>query len=140
MDAAFLSWLPDGQGLILVTREYADLNRPAVETIARMDLSGNITPIRKGSQPTVLDATRGILFEDDDGLWKTCDFHGENVHVLAEGMKHYAFPSPSHDGRQILWMRFDPAQSPKPVVLDVGSTEGPPVTTAPGLWMYPTWR
>jgi hypothetical protein len=140
MDAAFLSWLPDGQGLICITRRMVARDKPPEATIVRMDLTGRIAPLRKGDHPVLLHNGRTILFLDEDRLWKTCDLTGGNVKPFAGGMRHHGFPSPAPDGKRMLWMRFGQQAGPRPVILDVGTAKVTPLTDVPGLWALPAWR
>jgi len=141
MDTAFLSWLPDTGGLILITREFVAYDKPAKATVARMSLDGTITPIVRGNEPVLLADGKTILFEgDDDRLWRTCDLAGQNVKLFADGLRGYGSPSPSPPGDRILWSRVDPHVGPRPVILKIGSTTPTPAVTGPGLWLYPTWR
>jgi hypothetical protein len=141
LDAGCLSWLPDGKGLLLVRRKRLERGQPPVSTIARMDLTGRTSPLRPGEAPVVLGDGR-VLFRDPrgGGLWKTCDLAGKDVRLFADGLKGYGFPSPSPEGRRILWIQFRQKEGPRPVIIEIGSTEATPVTDAAGLWAWPTWR
>ena len=139
MDTAFLSWLPDGKGMILVSRKHIDMDTPAKETICRMDLTGKVTPIVPGGHPVLL-AGGLILFRGEDDLWRTCDLIGKNVKLFAGGMKGCGFPSPGPDGKRIFWMRVQPPRAPRPVVMRIGSRQLRSVTAVGGLWASPAWR
>jgi hypothetical protein len=140
-DVCFLSWLPDGSGLILVDRKSVDMKKPAIGTICRLDLEGKKTPIRPGDNPLLLGDGKTILFQDAaDGLWKTCDLQGGGVKLFGDGMKNYGFPSLGPDGRRILWMRFGGSDGPAPVVVDIATGAVKEVKHSPGLWSMPAWR
>jgi hypothetical protein len=141
---AYLSWLPDGKGLILVDRGVSDpsnLTRPTTDTIARMDLGGRLTKIREGTMPVLLDHGKTILFEDlKSRAWQTCGLDGENLKPYAGGLIGYGFPSPAPDGRRIIMMQFRKGVAPVPTILPIGGAEGKPAIAAPGLWTLPAWR
>lgn len=143
-DLAFLSWSPNGEGLVLLHREVADPTNPTgprTDTIARMDLEGRISKIREGSSPVLLADGETILFEDKETrTWQTCDLEGANVRPYAGGLSGYGFPSPSPDGERIMMMRFEQGAAPVPTILPIGEDKGVPATTAPGLWATPAWR
>jgi hypothetical protein len=143
-DLAYLSWLPDGQGLILLIRETpdpADLNSSRVSTISRMDLDGRISKIREGNAPILLNDGKTILFEDSKSrTWQTCDLNGGDVKPFAGGLTGYGFPSPSPDGKRIVMMHFRKGLAPVPTILQIGESAGKPAVTAPGLWALPAWR
>ncbi len=133
LDGAFLSWLPDGKGLVLLRRE------AGAGTVTRMDLDGRLAPIVKGDSPVVLEEARAILFQEGD-LWRTCDLAGKNAKLLGDGLKGHGFPSPAPDGKRLLMMRFRPNQAPEPVVVSLSGQEIQPATKLPGLWGFPAWR
>ncbi len=143
-DVAFLSWPPDGQGLLLLKRESADpsnLTLPSTDTIARLGLDGRTTRLLEGSMPVVLNDGKTVLFEDTKTRsWQTCDLAGKNVQPFANGLADYLFPSPGPDGKRILWMHFVRGAAPVPTLIPIGETSGKPVVPAPGLWSLPCWR
>jgi hypothetical protein len=138
-DTAFHSWLPDGKGFILVDRKDVAMDKPSERTVARMDMDGKVTPIRPGDCPVLLADGKTILFEDNDRLWYTCDLAGGNVKMLADGLKGYSFPSPSPDGKRIMWTRYGP-RGVRCEVIEIGKNSGTPITDAPGYWGSPAWR
>ncbi|WP_165072642.1 TolB-like translocation protein [Paludisphaera rhizosphaerae] len=142
-DQAFLSWTPDGKGLILLVREPLDpkdLNSPRTSSISRLDLDGRLTKLREGTMPVVLSDGR-ILFQDEKAHgWKTCNLEGGDEKEYAGGLAGYGFPAPAADGKRIFMMHFVPGQGPTPTVLPIDEAEGKPATTAPGLWSMPAWR
>jgi len=143
-DMAFLSWLPDGDGLLLLSREPvdpADPFGPRTEMITRMDLEGRVTTIREGDSPVLLEDGQRILFRDNENeLWKTCDLDGDRVQLYADGLRGYGMPSPAPDGERLIMMHFSEGQPPAPTILPIGQSEGTPAITAPGLWTMPSWR
>ncbi len=143
-DMAFLSWLPDGKGLVLLHREVADpsdLVGPRTATIARMDLDGRLTKIREGSMPVLLNDGKTILFEDTKSrTWQTCGLDGRDVKPYAGGLAGYGFPSPAPDGKRIMMMHFRQGSAPEPTIFPIGEDRGKPAITAPGLWATPAWR
>jgi len=140
LDTAFLNWLPDSSGLILLARERGEWNKPPPCNIARMNLNGEVKVLRKGDHPVIPPGGKTILFRDEDLLWKTCDLAGQNVAPFAGGMKNHSFPSPGPDGRRILWMRYGSADGPEPVVVEIGAQTDEPITKVKGLWTMPAWR
>ncbi len=143
-DMAFLSWLPDGKGLVLLVRVVADpsdVTSPRTDTIARMDMDGRITKIREGSSPVLLNDGRTILFQDTKSrTWQTCRLDGGDAKPFAGGLAGYGFPSLAPDGKRILMMHFRQGQAPEPTILPIGEGSGRPAITAPGLWATPAWR
>jgi hypothetical protein len=143
-DVAFLSWLPDGHGLLLLKRESADpsnLAIPLTDVIARLGMDGKTTRLLEGSMPVLLNDGKTVLFEGPNRHgWQTCDLNGKNVQPFANGLAGYGFPSPSPDGKRILWMHFIKGAAPVPTVIPLGENSGKPVIKAPGLWSFPSWR
>ena len=140
-DLAFLSWRPDGRGLVLLVRVPDAEKSRLVDTIARLDLDGTLTNLREGSMPAVLADGRRILFKDSQaGTWHTCNLDGQDVKPYADGLEGYGFPAPAPDGKRLMMMRFQPGQAPVPVVLPIDAGQGKPATTAAGLWAMPAWR
>jgi Tol biopolymer transport system component len=143
-DMAFVSWLPDGKGLIVTVRESpdpADPSVPKTATIARMDLQGQTTKIRPGTFPLLLNDGKTILFEDTTSrTWNTCDLDGGNAKLYAGGLAGHGFPSPAPDGKRIIMMHFQSGGAPVPVILPLGESKGEPAVKAPGLWTTPAWR
>lgn len=140
-DGAFLSWLPDNKGFVLVTRRpnEAGLDMPEKRLITRMDLDGKLTILREGDCPLLLRDGR-ILFEDEAGLWNTCDLEGKSVKLFGAGFKGHGFPTLSPDGKSILWIK---TQWPKPVVpmiTDIETGTSRRASELSGYWMEPCWR
>lgn len=143
-DMAFLSWLPDGKGLVLQHREVADpsdLTGPRIATVARMDLEGKLTRIGEGGMPVLLNDGKTILFQDTKTrTWQTCNLDGGDVKPYAGGLVGYGFPSPAPDGKRIIMMHFRQGSGPEPTMLPLGGNVGKPVIKAPGHWATPAWR
>ncbi len=140
-DMAYPSWLPDGRGLILRTREPTGRNGQTIDTIARMDLEGRLTKLREGSSPVLLGDGKTILFQESSTLtWHTCDLDGGKAKLYVDGLKGYGFPAPAPDGKRLLLMHYKAGTAPEPVILQIGDRAERPVTTVPGLWGAPAWR
>jgi acyl carrier protein len=143
MDAAFLSWLPDGSGLVLLRREPSEIGGGQKAVICRMDLEGRLAPIREGNFPALLADGRTILHIGADGTkWKTCALDGSDVKDFLNGIdsKEYNYPAESPDGRRVLMMGRSPDKSPQPVVFDLDSGKSNPLPVAEGLWGMPVWQ
>jgi hypothetical protein len=138
-DTSMPSWLDDGKGLIMASREYPSMDQPAVSSVARMDLDGKLTVLAKGENPLVIPGRNKILLEQEDE-WKTCDLDGKNLEPYAGGMKGYGFPGVSANGKRIVWMHFQTGQLPQPVVQGFGNAEVKNLDLGPGLWASPAWR
>ncbi len=143
-DMAFLSWLPDQQGLLLLKRESADpsnLSLKSTDTIARLGMDGKTTRLLEGGMPVVLNDGKTVLFKaPSDRSWQTCDLDGKNVRAFANGLADYAFPSPAPDGKRIIWMHYTRGTAPLPTIIPIGENSGKPAIKAPGLWSLPAWR
>ena len=148
LDTAYLSWLPSGDGLVLVARKHVATDRFKQSTIVRMDMDGKITPIISGNMPVMLRAAERILFRAAGGLWKTCDLSGGNVTLVRDGLASCSQPAPGPDGRSMIMMRYDPdrlparpdGKAPLPVLIPLGAGDERPLIKARGFWMYPAWR
>lgn len=140
MDTAFLSWLPDGDGLVLISRESENLNEVSVGTICKMNLKGDLKEIRKGNSPLLLDESK-IFFEDqEDDLWKTCDLHGKDVQLVGDGLESFSFATASSNGKRVIMMSFESNKGPQPYFIDIATGEKQPISVGPGLWAMPSWR
>jgi|SRR5580704_11407479 hypothetical protein len=143
-DMAFLSWLPDGQELLLLKRLSADpsnLALPLTDAIARLGMDGETTRLLEGTMPVILSDRKTVLFKGSNRQgWQTCDLNGKNVQPFSNGLADYGFPSPGPDGKRILWMHFIRGAAPVPTVIPIGENSGKPVITSPGLWSLPSWR
>lgn len=143
-DMAFLSWLPDGNGLVILLRESTDrsnLSSPQTKTICRISLDGQIKKLRDGDTPLLLTDGKTILFQDANvHTWHTCDLDGANVKLYAGGMTGYGFPAAASDGNRILFMHFRTGNAPEPMIFPIGKSDGKPAITKSGLWAMPAWR
>lgn len=141
MDTAYLSWLDDGKGLILVSRKTVSMDKPTEDSVARMDLDGKVTILTRGGSPVLIPGRKKILFEHSDG-WKTCDLDGKNVELYVGGMKGYGFPAVSADGKRIFWTQYEKGkgQMPKPMIQEYGKAEVSHMDLGRGLWTAPAWR
>ncbi len=144
MDVAFLSWAPDGQSIVLLRREdNGDPNKVPDSTIVRMDLSGNLTPVRRGRDPVVLGDGRILFLDTSDSLWKTCAITGEDVKTVGDGLKDYFFPSPSPDGKRLMMMHKNtstPTAAPTAEIIDLATGAATPLKLPAGLWTMPSWK
>jgi WD40 repeat protein len=140
LDTAFLSWGPEGKGIVLVSRRLKGLDQPTEDSIARLDLEGTLTVLRRGGNPLVLDSAGTILFNDEDGSWKTCDVDGKNDKPFGDVLARHGFPAVAPDGKRVLMLRFKPGVAPEPVVLSIGSFEAKPIPVSGGIWTLPAWR
>lgn len=141
MDTSFLSWLPDASAIILVHRDSTGPpDKPPLTSIARLTSSGKVSIIRPGNYPQVIPATKRILFEDRDELWKTCAFDGKDEQLVGDGLKSFGFPSISPDGTRVLMNKFDPATGPRPHVVDLKTGRAREISLPAGLWVQPAWR
>ncbi len=141
LDTAIPSWLPDGSGLVLVTREYESPNKPSIDTIALMDLNGQVTSIRKGSRPLVLNPFGRILYSDQaDDRWKICDLDGKEIAVVGDGLKDFGFPTASPDGKRLVMLRFGGPDGPRPHLVDLETGQSTPLNIEKGFWSLPSWR
>jgi hypothetical protein len=136
-DQAFISWLRDGSGLLVMRRSYdKGLREDATETICRLAFDGTATPIRPGNSPIALLDGESILYRGVDRMWYTCDLAGENERKLGDGLSQYTFPTPAPDRKRLMMMRIG-SGTPAIVNLADGSTQ--PVGVGPGLWSLPRW-
>lgn len=141
LDTAFLSWLPDGKGLILVSRKTVTLKEPSISTIVRMDLSGKITPLLAGAFPYVLPSGNRIFFLDEDSdQWKTCDLSSRNVRLVGDGLPKHGFPAVAPQGDQAIMMKYGGSKGPRPHLVDIATGDSTPIPVQDGLWIMPSWR
>jgi hypothetical protein len=142
IDPASLSWERDGTGLILSRGNATEANALPTQTVCRMSLDGTITPLFKGTHPLRLPGSDKILFQEIDGarLWFTCDAKGNHRQPVADGLADYLFPTPSPDGKFLLFIHIKDHQAPAPTLFELGATEGIPVPVGPGLWSWPAWN
>ncbi len=138
MDTAFLAWLDDGQGLVLVHRQMVSMDLPTENSVAILDMQGQVKILLKGNNPVLIPGKGRILFEDGD--WKTCDLEGKDVQLYGDGMPGLDFPAVAPDGQRLIWMRFKKGTMPQPVVQIYGELPVQPLDLGPGLWACPAWR
>ena len=140
IDANAISWLPDGEGLILGRTDHPDDEKPWVGTVCRMGLEGKVAELFSGAHPTVLDARRLLYRDQADNLWKTRRFDGTDVSLFGDGLAGHGFPAPSPDGKRVLFMKLDPKTGPRPYVFNADGSGGKRATDMPGMWAGPAWR
>jgi hypothetical protein len=141
MDTAFVSWLPDASAMILVQRDASgSRDKPPRTSIARMSSGGKVTILRPGNSPQVIRAAKRILFEDQEGLWKTCALDGSDEQLIGEGLKGFGSPSVSPDGTQLLMNKFDKATGPRPHIVDIKTGSASELKLPAGLWVKPIWQ
>jgi hypothetical protein len=140
-DRAFLSWLPAGQGLILLERTRTLAGEPEGSWISRMDLDGKVTRIREGNFPVLLQDGKTILFmRREQGTWATCDLKGESEKDLGNVGPSYGFPSPAPDGKRLLMMRVVKGVGMDPIIIDLTTAQERMIPHPAGLWSQPAWR
>jgi Tol biopolymer transport system component len=140
-DTSKLSWLPDGRGLIAVSRKSSLELEQAV--VCRLGLDGQLTELCQGASPVVLGNSPKILFDARNGdasRWMICDLNGKNAQQLGDGLPKFGFPSPSADGSQVLMMRFGGVEGPKPTMVNVATGAVKAIPAGPGLWALPAWQ
>lgn len=141
VDMAYLSWLPEGDGLIVMTRERDDELEQETSTICRMDLDGTLTPIRPGHGPVVVPSESRILFEErETDHWHSCNLEGEDVRIVGDGLKGFGFASVSPDGKQLMMMKFGGPKGPVPHIVELATGKSTPLPLGPGLWALPHWQ
>lgn len=139
-----LSWLGDGKSLVTVVHTPAERGKAPAQTVSRLGLDGEVTPLVDGSKAVVLGDGRTILFRNErDGVWKACDENGENIELMGDGLTTYHYPAPAPNGAnggRMLMMRYGPSRRPQPVVMTLGDNSGRVITQREGLWTMPAWR
>jgi hypothetical protein len=141
LDTAFVSWLPDASGLLLITRKHVDMDKPSIDSVARLNMDGTVHEMFAGTSPQiVLSGTRILFQEQQTGHWYTCDLTGADRKLLGNGHAKLGFPSPAPHGYHVAMMRFDKTNGPRPFLVDVQSGEATPVLVADGLWTIPAWK
>ena len=141
LDTAFVTWLPDSHGLVLVSREYETLSSRTVSTVVcRIDLNGTLNEIIEGEFPAALSDGRILYREHDSKLWHTCDLKGENTRKVGDGLKGFAWSAVSPNRKRALMMKFGKLSGPRPYVVDLatGKAKELPVSGY-GLWAQPVW-
>lgn len=138
MDHAFVSWLPKGDGLVLLRRT-GTTEETRKEVVGRLSLTGDFTPIVEGGHPVLLADGKTLLFRDAQRKWNTCGLDGRNVKLFGDGFADYGFPSPAPDGKRLVMMHVADG-TPRPVVVDLATKKVRPATDTGGLFAYPAWR
>jgi hypothetical protein len=140
LDCGRLSWLPDGTGLVLLSRKRGQLDKPGEDRVCRMDLNGHVTPLLKGDMPSTLTPRKAVLYLADDRTWMTCDLDGRGARRVLDGLAQFNFPAPSPDGKRVLMMKFGGSDGPRPHVVDLDTGQITAIDVGPGLWTQPIWR
>jgi hypothetical protein len=140
-DAAYLSWLPDGLGLLTALTE-RPRDRPAESWIMRISLSdslsGTLTRMFPGDEPVVLPELGRVMFRHS-GKWFTYSLDWKRAEQVGDGLPEFKFPSQAR-GTRVLMMKYGSPKGPRPYVVNVadGTSEPVPVK-AEGLLTLPAW-
>lgn len=140
LDCAPPSWLPDGSGVVLISRKYQGIDQVSEGFVSRMDLDGHLTPLVQGDCAVSLAPRPSILFQRKEEPWITCDLDGKNVQQAQDGLATFGFPAPSPDGNRVLMMKFGGSNGPRPCIVDLKTGQSTPVPVTSGLWAFPVWR
>lgn len=140
MDMNYLSWLPEGDGLIVMTGERNDALELERSTICRIALDAEVRELRPGSSPIVLHADSRILFKGRADRWHTCDFKGGDLRLFGDGLKGFDEPSVAPDGKQLLMLKVGDPRGPVPHLVEVETGKASPLPLGRGLWAMPRWR
>jgi hypothetical protein len=140
MDLAPPTWLPDGKGLIVVRRRHKSLDQVPESTICRLDLNGEMSDLREGTDLDVLWPQKQILFRSPAGDMMACDLEGKNERKFDQEFPKFAFASSSRDGKELLVMLFEKETGPRPHIVELKTAKARPVPVGRGLWVLPTWR
>ncbi|MBA2114432.1 TolB family protein [Bremerella alba] len=138
-DMAYLNWLPDYSGFVLLVREHEGQLKKTTHYICRMDLNGEVTKLCQGTQPQLLRDSGRILFEADDDLWYTCSLEGKDHQKVGDGLPKFGFLSADKEGEQILMMKFGGRDGPRPHIIDVETGDAEPIEVDTGFWAQPRW-
>jgi len=141
LDTAFLSWLPNGEGMTMVSRETIAPDKPPKSTIIRVDLDGQLTPLLPGVFPYVLADGDRMLFRDQEtDLWHTCDLNGRQARLVGDGLPGHGFPAVSPRDSHAIFMKYGGDKGPRPHLVDLNSGVSEPLAVPDGLWLMPAWR
>ncbi len=132
-----LAWLPDGRSLLVLEQDGPLTKEVAVTWIARMDLEGTSTRLRRGRMPVPLGES--ILYLDGETWW-TCGLDGKNEKAFGDGRRGYVFPCPAPDGKRLLMLRRRAVDGPEPLIIDLATGRERVLPRADGLWGQPAWR
>ncbi len=130
-----LSWLPDGQRLVLVARDAP----AAPEHVAVLDASGRLTVLREGSAPAPLPDGRLLFFDVSAGLWRTCDALGRDARLFHDGLPGLGGPALSPDGARAVFVE-QRGQGNGLVLVDLTTGRREPLDLGPGLFGSAVWR
>lgn len=140
VDGAFLNWLPDGSGFVLLMSKDADPNTKEPRRICRMGLDGTVTTLCDGREPVVLPTRKAIAFQGADRGWQMCDLDGANPRPLDTGGGRFSFASASPDDGRLIMIGFGGKNGPAPALYDLSAQTQQFLTLPPGLWSTPAWR
>jgi hypothetical protein len=130
-----LSWLPDGQRLVLVARDAP----AAPEQLAVLDASGRLTVLREGSAPAPLPDGRLLFFDVSAGLWRTCDALGSDARLFHDGLPGLGGPALSPDGARAVFVE-QRGHGNGLVLVDLTTGRREPLDLGPGLFGSAVWR
>jgi hypothetical protein len=144
IDTPVLSWLPGGEALLVVDRNYR--TDPAAEAdpmIFRLTLDGERHSLLHGARAWTLGDQSRILFETPRAArrWQTCDLQGKDEKPIGDGLARFDNPSPSPDGKKILMMLPPSRVQPAAVVHLIDATTGRDgkLRLNAGRWTNPKW-
>ena len=140
LDCAQVSWLPDGSGLVLLSRKYKRMDQVPEGFVSRMDLQGRLTLLVNADCATSLAPMPSILFQKSNDAWMTCNLEGKDVQQVLDGLPKFGFPAPSPDGNRILMINFAVPNGPRPCIIDLKTGKTGSIEVTPGLWTMPVWR
>jgi Tol biopolymer transport system component len=142
LDCAYLSWLPKGDGVILVSRKNKSLFEAPEGTVSRLNLKGELIALFKGDNPFALSPKSLILFQmpTEPRQWMTSDLDGKGAKPVLDGLPKYRFPTASPDAKRLVMMKFGGPDGPKPNVIDLESGDIKEIPAGSGLWAWPVWR
>ena len=140
LEAGFLSWLPDGRGLVLLRRTAGAETAEPRGDVVRLGRDGRVTRLLGGGSPLVLDRTRLLSRNSETRSWQLSRLDGSSVHPLGGGFVEHGFPAVSPDGKRLLWLKVEQSASFSPELLDLTTLEQTKLPLGPGLWTQPVWR
>lgn len=141
VDGAYLNWLPDGNGFVLLMGKDLDPRTKETRAIWRMGMDGELAKLCEGRGPVVLAGRKAIAFQADDFSWKLCDFDGGNPRPLAGGDgAHLMFATASPDDNRLAMIAYVGKEPPAPIVFDLATQTQTRIRLPAGLWTTPAWR